>query len=514
MLCIDSVKLVNTTRLLVLLTVLANCPVFAGPPSASEPTPEGDLPVAPMPKGGAMPEPRKPVPLRENWPTPADIPAELSADVKAAIQQTFAENPYDRIKAVRALFEMKERAAPAAPFLIRLLNDEAYVKWEDLEPADKQSIPRWAVYEVRAGASVTLEVIGKPAVEPCLAALRRTNALAERDSQLIRILATIKDPGAVEPLIALLGHPEPDVRKRVIDAISTWNDRRWIQPLVAALKDSDPGVRRSAATRLEKRRDSRIVPALLEALDDKEEAVRDVAIRALGEQRDPSAAPVLLTLLRDKKQGESLRQRAAVALGKIEVAEGHDALLALLKDTKEPEGVRESAAWGLAETEDLRFVEPLIQFVKEGRGAPNVEHKGTEEQRAFAAYAAVDPIPRMRGKAIDTLGRLGGERARTFLAEVATDEQENEHVRCHAAVCLVTITNGALDDERIVDALSGRYWAWLGDTYVLEAYRAVKKALNSIAENGKTDAIREAAKTLLKKRNWNKQDNNEDPDRF
>jgi HEAT repeat protein len=60
----------------------------------------------------------------------------------------------------------------------------------------------------------------------------------------------MKDPRAVEPLIAALRDTDPIARKNAADALSNIKDPRAVEPLIAALKDADPIVRQVAFSSL------------------------------------------------------------------------------------------------------------------------------------------------------------------------------------------------------------------------------------------------------------------------
>ena len=60
-------------------------------------------------------------------------------------------------------------------------------------------------------------------------------------------LAPLKDPLAVEPLVALLKDDYPPVRGAAVAALAARGGGRVVEPLVAALEDPDFDVRAAAA---------------------------------------------------------------------------------------------------------------------------------------------------------------------------------------------------------------------------------------------------------------------------
>ena len=196
---------------------------------------------------------------------------------------------------------------------------------------------------VRQAAAEALVKIGAPAVEPLIAALKDKDSDVRYAAA--KALGEIKDPRAVEPLIAVpkdyysgvryavtealvkIGAPamEPliaalkdkdskdsDVRQAAAEALGEIKDPRAVEPLIAALKDEDSDVRAAAAYALGEIKDPRAVEPLIAALKDGDSDVRKAAAKALGEIKDPRAVEPLIAALKDAKW--RVREAAAEAL--------------------------------------------------------------------------------------------------------------------------------------------------------------------------------------------------------
>ena len=84
----------------------------------------------------------------------------------------------------------------------------------------------------------------------------------------IRTLGQIKDPQAVEPLIAVLKDADLDTRQMAIQALGQIKDPRVVAPLIAVLADNDAQTRNSAIQALGKIRELKAVDLIISALTD------------------------------------------------------------------------------------------------------------------------------------------------------------------------------------------------------------------------------------------------------
>lgn len=223
----------------------------------------------------------------------AKIPSDIPSDVRKQIERLYSSDPIERADGAYELGEMRVEATPAIPFLVGMLGDDTVIKWTEWEKrrtiAGKRK-PEGRTYdifkligpyfEVTFVAQLALVKIGKPAVEPLIAALK------DEDSRIGAswALREMKDPHTVEPLIVALKDEDLVVREKAALALGEIKDPRAVEPLIVALKGEDWIVMK--------------------------------AVWALGEIKDPHAVEPLILILKDNKDW-AVRKEAAQSLGKI-----------------------------------------------------------------------------------------------------------------------------------------------------------------------------------------------------
>lgn len=151
-------------------------------------------------------------------------------------------------------------------------------------------------------------------------------------------LGVTKDQRAVEPLLAVIGDPDADMRlwatmslrKLVVlvEPVRTLYSGPIAEAGIVTL-DNDPAswVRVEAAALLGETRDPRAVEPLIVALGNEDRAVRWCAAEALGKVGDRRAVKPLIPVLGDAEPG--VRKWAAHALGKLGDTQALPALEAL-----------------------------------------------------------------------------------------------------------------------------------------------------------------------------------------
>ncbi|MFZ5480319.1 MAG: PilT/PilU family type 4a pilus ATPase [Myxococcota bacterium] len=144
-----------------------------------------------------------------------------------------------------------------------------------------------------------------------------------------RILETLRTFGDVvfRPAVALLAHPEEEVRTAALVLAENFADPRLVEPVSRMLADPDWWLRISACDTLGRLKDERAVPALVAALADEE--TRWAAIDALAQIGSPAALKPLAGLLRDPRA--EVRAEIVRAFGRFT----DNRLLPLLAQVKE-----------------------------------------------------------------------------------------------------------------------------------------------------------------------------------
>ena len=399
---------------------------------------------------------------------PEDVPSNVPSEVKEQIQGLYSPDTVKRGEAARALGLMGGKAAPAVPFLVGMLGDNATLTWlynlapitpgqaasealvkigqpsrESLSAAIKDKNPwvrqraAWALAEMKDPRAGEVLIAGLKADPPEL----RSEAAAE--------LGRIKYTQAVEPLIAALKDPNDVVRISVTFALGEIADRRANGPLLATLRD-DPvwEVQEAASAALVNiRLPDETVGPLTEALGAKGftggSLYRLYAVETLGELRDPRAVqPLIAAVLRDRDP--RVREAAALALGKIKDPRAVDALMAALQE--DFPGCRIRAANSLGEIKEPRSIETLCTSLKRDID-PDVRRNAAIALRkigdAGAVPALIDALKdkewTVRKEAARSLGEIKDNRAMEPLKAAATGD-ENGEVRKAAQIALEEVT--------------------------------------------------------------------------
>ncbi len=423
-------------------------------------------------------------PAADREPTKGDIPAGLSPQLKALIEQTFSANPEERGNACKALGKMGPQAAPAVPFLLRLIEDKS-----DAGP-DAKSEEHLSVGSVACSA---VAKIGPPALDACIAALRR--ASGDRRDALIGQLGKFDDPRATSELASMLGDPDVNVRSGAMWVLSRSprfsRDPRVVPAVIRVLRtDKVEWMRAWAADALGELHDPRVFDPLIAALKDPDFVDRNCAASSLGKLRDRRAVPALVEVATRVKEDAFVRASATTALAKIGDPRAVDPLFCIFSDRNSHSSVRCSAIRALAtlnafgKPRAADFLYPVMQ-----------DSKDDQEVRRAAIYAVTG---------------VEGAKALPALLRLARDGDENETIRHHAAMCIVKVTEGAIDEVGIVMALrlgistydppkdveimggppDTTYEGWAG-------VRTIRDSLNQVAEHGQTMLVRATARAVL-----------------
>lgn len=150
--------------------------------------------------------------------------------------------------------------------------------------------------ESREVAALALGRMGPAAIEPLVAML----GVEQTDIRwwAARALAEVGGPGAVLPLIGVLTDPDPDVRACAVLALGRIGDARAAAAVAERLTDDSAFVAGIAADALTMIGEP-AVTALAAALSDERPHVRLLAVRALGRLRSQSGISPLFGALED-----------------------------------------------------------------------------------------------------------------------------------------------------------------------------------------------------------------------
>ncbi len=382
----------------------------------------------------------------------ANISKDLPADMRGLIEQLDSPNPWWRAGAASRLGNMGERAAPAVPYLVGMLGDNA---------ATGSSTPG-------KDAAAALVKIGEPAVETVAGVFRDAGAQEDVRGRAASILGRIGDPRALEPLTRGLSDRVPGVRVAAATALGELRDARAVDPLVAALTDHPspdavfkalekigaPSVegligffgekgaagelRGKAASILGRLKDRRAVESLIRGLADPDAGVRAGAAAALGALGDARAVRPLAAALKDHPSSVVID-----ALADIGDAEGAEPIFSLAKD-KDPQ-LRLSAVIALIRLKDprageLAAAEMKVRDAGVRRGILSALARANYPGAvAYLLDALEDPAPQVRSSALYDLNAFKlkvSEDSRAFAALGKALEDKDENVRDGAVEAL------------------------------------------------------------------------------
>ena len=300
-------------------------------------------------------------------PLPAPTAAEQSAPVRKleALLTTLREgNATDRCGAARALGQLGD--ARATDQLINTLSD-----------ADP-TVRNWAAWALRQVASQLTDV-------DRLARLCSTDDYQLRCAAL-RVLARIRDPRAIEPLIRTLSDRKWWVRASLAESIGG-SSRRGIKLSVKGFKDQNRVITRLAGWALHET--TKIVEdpdALITLLGVQHDAVHSTAASTLRRAAEASDDVDLLIRL-TTVSAPVVRETAADSLGRLGAVRATEPLLGLLRDTSWE--VRRSAIRALGQAGDVRAVAPLIAALED-------EDRAVKESAAKALRSIAPRLDKTR----------------------------------------------------------------------------------------------------------------------
>lgn len=318
-----------------------------------------------------------------------------------------------------------------------------------------------------------LVMIGTPAVSRLVSALNDEDA--EIQMLAVEALGEIKDPQAVEPLIAylkvaddlipvknalvMIGEPsvEPlianlenediEIAGFSAQALGEIRDIRAVEPLIKVLLDEDFYYRHWVAIALGEINDPRAIEPLIMSMKGYERAIQGEAKNALVKIGTPSVDPLIIAL---NNEDPGIRRWAVVALGEIKDFRAVEPLITLLQD--EDFYVRLQVPQALAEIGDDRAVNPLITSLKDKWSA--VRMAAADALAIIKDIPSVDPLisalqdedPYVRKQVALALGEIQDNKA--IVPLIATMKDEEIEVRFAAAKAL-----GEFQDSQAVNTL-------------------------------------------------------------
>lgn len=388
------------------------------------------------------------------------IPADTPADIRKQIELTFSNDRHQRGAAATALGEMGERAAVSIPFLIPLLND-----WQVCRTERYETIA-WDVH-VRDIAFNALCNMGKAPVEPCLSTLEKRSPYRQA---CLKLLGQLKDERAIAPIVAHFHSTDRYARIGAIAATRDWSHPKFVEPLIEAVGDEESSIREYAISGLGSQTDPRAVAPLIAATNDTEASLRPFAVEALGKLDDARAVMFIRQMLDDTTANEDLRRHCAVALAAKSRPEDVDHLFDVINDAQVPDRIRGGIAFGFELSKNARFMGRLTAVALDRRN------------RWY-----------LRRDVLRAIERLGGKDGLAPLFKIANSKTDEIRVRCFAALGIVRITDGKIDNVEFVSIIERGY-----TTPQPGSYYSRDRAMRKIARNGRTDIVRDAARAMLR----------------
>lgn len=303
---------------------------------------------------------------------------------------------------------------------------------------------------------------------------------------------------AVEPLIAMLGDDDSEVRERVVSLLGILGDTRAVESLVVALSDNDGAVRRRSAIALDQ--------IGWAPQNDQQRALHAVALARWEEAMDLGTAAIEPLFLVICHGGWSARQHAVEALGVIGDVAAVEVLITALADSDR--GVRRRAVKALVMI-GSEAVNPLIRALHHSdrevrRQVAEILGIGGDSRAVEPLVAALeDSDSGVRWQAADALGKMGMGAVEPLVAALG---ESSSGVRWWAAAALEQIGTVAVDPLMKV-LIAGKWEMRQQAAEVLGTIqdgRAVEPLVMALGDSN--DGVRRRAAAALEKIGWTPQD--------
>jgi len=391
--------------------------------------------------------------------TEADIPEDMPPDLKQLVEQTFSPDIGERMAAARRIGEMHERAAAAAPFLIRITRDLG----------GDRTFP----------ACEALVSIGEPALDACIAAAKAPSR--DIGYGAILCLGRFRSPRALDTLVELLESPDHESRRTALIALDGCTDERITIPVLGALQSGDYETKALVAGCFKNLRDERSVRPLLAVLEAgagplEEHAVPRLraTIQALGWQRDPRAVPALGRILENSDESDWLRHDAAISLAYIGERSTMPTLVEIVQNRALSSITRSGAVLGVG------AYRPSLTIAESGQ-----LESARDDARMLYLMSGIlnneDESVDLRVAAAQAMGDFGNPKAVKTLTVLASSGAPDS-VRFWAAISVVRLTDGRIDNDAVKTAIEN-YRSTDNEGSGLDR-EAQRDALKKISEHG------------------------------
>jgi len=319
---------------------------------------------------------------------------EISKEIRDLIERLKSPPMDAQREAALKLRDMGGRAAVAIPELIKILG-MGTLSWDGLD--DKGKMTGGSI-NFADSAAMILAAIGRPAVEPLLQVLKDGAKPGVRENQIereasaalraeaIRVLGTIKDERAVEPLVQALKDSTYAVSVAAARALLAFGNPILLDGLEAALNSPNPDYRDIVAWMFIQKKDPRVFSYIRRKLQSPYPDIREAGLSDLEAFGDARAIPFVTGLL-DKDPDADVRAKAARILGDLGNPAAVEALIRALQAAQTE--VCANAAQALGKLKDPKAVEPLTRLLKDPR--PEVRDAAAAALKSVNAKAPLRP---------------------------------------------------------------------------------------------------------------------------
>jgi hypothetical protein len=189
----------------------------------------------------------------------ANQPPDHAAKLKLELEKLLSLKLSLQMEGAYNLGEMREKSAPAVPFLIDVLSHSGGVKEVDasaLKFLESDSVgivsgsTFMTVYPVQNVASKALGKIGEPAIDLIQSSVLKNDPTKSAFSFGVDALARMQNPKATKLIHALARSDNVQTRRQIIESLSLNKDPASIDLLIESLTDTVSVIRSSAADSL------------------------------------------------------------------------------------------------------------------------------------------------------------------------------------------------------------------------------------------------------------------------